>query len=167
MLYYQIQIDVFWTAMLSYLHALAVAGANGITAEQFLPYVSDTLSSLPMLLEFYTSRIDAGKHQGDVEKLAMGMASIEHVVQTSKEAGIDASLPAAVLEVFKRGVDNGHANDSFTSLIEMFKSLCDRIVRPHTIRGMRFFYMPKSYETILSVGSRELTEMILYFNMHP
>ncbi|WP_441295365.1 hypothetical protein [Paenibacillus sp. HGF5] len=33
----------------------------------------------------------------------------------------NASLPAAVLEVFMRGVANGHADDSFTSLIEMFK----------------------------------------------
>ncbi|MBX4148164.1 MULTISPECIES: NAD(P)-binding domain-containing protein [Paenibacillus] len=121
MLYYQIQIDVFWTTMLSYLHAVAIAGANGITAEQFLPYISDTLSSLPKLLEFYTYRIDTGKHHGDVEKLAMGLASVEHVVQTSKEAGIDPSLPTAVLEVFKRGVAKGHAGDSFTSLIEMFK----------------------------------------------
>ncbi|MDQ0060517.1 NAD(P)-dependent oxidoreductase [Paenibacillus harenae] len=121
MLYYQIQIDVFWTAMLSYLHALAVARANGITAEQMLPYISEILYTLPKLLEFYTPRIDTSKHHGDVEKLAMGLASIEHVVHTSKEAGIDASLPAAVLDVFKRGIASGHADDSFTSLIEIFK----------------------------------------------
>ncbi len=89
--------------MLSHLHALAVAEANGITAEQFLPYVSDMLSTLPKLLHFYTPLIDAGKHHGDVEKLAMGLASVEHVVQTSKEAGIDTSLPAAVLNIFKHG----------------------------------------------------------------
>lgn len=121
MLYYQLQIDVFWTAMLSNLHAVAVARANGITAEQLLPYVSDILSTMPKLLEFYAPRIDAGTHSGDVEKLAMGLASVEHVVQTSNEAGIDASLPAAVLDVFKRGVARGHAGDSFTSLIDMFQ----------------------------------------------
>jgi len=121
MLYYQIQIDVFWTALLSYLHSVTVAKANGISAQQLLPYVSDILSSLPRLLEFYTPRIDGGMHRGDVEKLAMGLASVEHVVQTSIEAGIDASLPAAVRDVFKRGVSNGHAGDSFTSLVEMFK----------------------------------------------
>ena len=60
MLYYQIQMDIFWTAMLSYLHALAIANANGITAEQFLPYASAMMSSLPKFVEFYTPRLDEG-----------------------------------------------------------------------------------------------------------
>ncbi|RNB87004.1 NAD(P)-dependent oxidoreductase [Brevibacillus fluminis] len=121
MLYYQIQMDIFWTSMLSYLHALAVANANGITAEQFLPYASSTLSSLPTFIEFYTSRLDEGKHPGDVDRLAMGFASVEHVVHTTEDARIDNALPAVVLEIFKRGMENGHASDSFTSLIEIFK----------------------------------------------
>ncbi|WP_396136202.1 NAD(P)-dependent oxidoreductase [Brevibacillus brevis] len=126
MLYYQIQMDIFWTSMLSYLHALAVANANGITAEQFLPYASATLSSLPGFVEFYTSRLDAGKHPGDVDRLAMGFASVEHVVHTTEDAGIDIALPAAVLKVFQRGMENGHAGDSFTSLIDIFKKTAVR-----------------------------------------
>ncbi|CAM3495470.1 MULTISPECIES: NAD(P)-dependent oxidoreductase [Paenibacillus] len=120
-LYYQIQMDMFWTSMLSYLHALSLAGANGLTAEQIRPYAIETMKSLPMFIEFYTPRIDAGEHPGDVDRLGMGVASVDHIVHTSKDAGIDASLPAAVLEVFKRGVANGQAGNSFTSLIEVFK----------------------------------------------
>nr|WP_245600157.1 hypothetical protein [Paenibacillus harenae] len=56
----------------------------------------------------------------------MGLASIEHVVHTSKEAGVDTSLPTAVLDIFKRGTASGHADDSFTSLIEIFKNFGDR-----------------------------------------
>jgi len=51
----------------------------------------------------------------------MGAASIEHVVATTRESGVDASLPRAVLEVFQRGMAAGHAGDSFTSLIRVFK----------------------------------------------
>ncbi|MET3293221.1 UNVERIFIED_CONTAM: hypothetical protein ABID98_005944 [Brevibacillus sp. OAP136] len=51
----------------------------------------------------------------------MGFASVEHVVHTTEDARIDNALPAAVLEVFKRGMESGHARDSFTSLIEIFK----------------------------------------------
>ncbi|MDT0453981.1 NAD(P)-dependent oxidoreductase [Streptomyces hesseae] len=120
-LYYQIQMDMFWTAMLSWLHALAVADANGITAEEFLPYAQSTMSSLPNFMAFYAGRIDKGEHPGDVDKLAMGVASVEHIVHTAENAGIDPSLPAAVLDVFKRGMTAGHAGDSFTSLIEVFK----------------------------------------------
>ncbi|GAA4850720.1 NAD(P)-binding domain-containing protein [Paenibacillus vulneris] len=125
MLYYQLQMDIFWTSMLGYLHAFAVASANGITAEQFLPYASATLSSLPTFVKFYTPRLDAGKHPGDVDRLAMGVASVEHVVHTTEDAGIDIALPSAVLDIFKRGVEKGHAGDSFTSLIEIFMKSSD------------------------------------------
>ncbi|WP_329110204.1 NAD(P)-binding domain-containing protein [Micromonospora sp. NBC_01699] len=120
-LYYQLQMDMFWTTMLSYLHALALADANGISAKEFLPYATSTLSSIPSFMEFYAPRIEAGEHPGDVDRLAMGTASVDHVVHTTRDAGIDAALPSAVLEIFRRGMAEGHATDSFTSLVEVFR----------------------------------------------
>ncbi|WP_058046413.1 NAD(P)-dependent oxidoreductase [Streptomyces roseifaciens] len=121
-LFYQIQMDMFWTAMLSYLHATAITAANGITAQEFLPYAQSTMASIPGFLAFYAPRIDAGRHDGDVDKLAMGVASIDHVVHTAEGSGVDAALPAAVREVFRRGVERGHGDDSFTRLLEVFKA---------------------------------------------
>ncbi len=120
-LYYQLQLDVFWTTALAYLHALAVADAHGISGQQLLPYLSGTVGSMPDFFAFYTPRIDAGEHPGDVDRLAMGVASVDHVVRTAEDAGVDATLPAAVLEIFRRGLTDGHAADSFTSLIETFR----------------------------------------------
>ncbi|MFG2557039.1 NAD(P)-dependent oxidoreductase [Streptomyces sp. NPDC048581] len=120
-LYYQLQLDVFWTTALAYLHALAVADAHGISAQDMLPSLSGTVASMPDFFGFYTPRIDAGEHPGDVDRLAMGVASVDHVVRTAEDAGVDATLPAAVLEIFRRGMTTGHAADSFTSLIETFK----------------------------------------------
>lgn len=85
-------------------------------------YASATLSSLPKFVEFYTPRLDAGEHPGDVDRLAMGFASVEHVVHTTKDAGVDAAFPTAVLDIFRRGMENGRGGDSFTSLIDIFKS---------------------------------------------
>jgi 3-hydroxyisobutyrate dehydrogenase-like beta-hydroxyacid dehydrogenase len=118
-LYYQLNMDMFWTSMLSWLHALAVARANGITAKELLPYATSALD-LRQFLEFYTDRIDAGEHSGDVDRLAMGVASIEHVAHTSRDSGIDPALPQAVLDIFRRGETSGHGGDSFTSLVDTF-----------------------------------------------
>ena len=120
MLYYQIQMDIFWTAMLSYLHALAIANANGITAEQFLPYASAMMSSLPKFVEFYTPRLDEGSTLVTWTDSQWAWRALSTLF-ILPEAGIDIALPATVLEVFRRGMKTGHASDSFTSLIETFK----------------------------------------------
>ncbi|SPL95159.1 dehydrogenase, putative [[Actinomadura] parvosata subsp. kistnae] len=119
-LYYQIGIDMFWTALTGYLHGQAVAEANGISAEEFLPRAVKTMD-LRYFLEFYAPRITAGHHEGDVERVSMGVASMEHVLRTTQAAGVDDSLPAAVLDLFRRGVAAGHGGQSLTSLIGVLK----------------------------------------------
>ncbi|SEH03207.1 3-hydroxyisobutyrate dehydrogenase [Nonomuraea solani] len=119
-LYYQIGIDMFWTGLAGYLHGQAVAEANGISAERFLPHAVKTMN-FQYFLEFYAPRIAAGDHRGDVDRLAMGVASLEHVVHTARASGVDPALPAAVLDVFRRGVAAGHGQDSLTSLVGVLK----------------------------------------------
>lgn len=116
-LYYQLNMDMFWTGMLGWVHAVALARANGISAKELLPSAVSALD-LRYFLEFYTDRIDAGQYSGDVDRLAMGVASVAHVVHTTRDAGIDTTLPMAVLEVFQRGVTAGHGGESFARLVE-------------------------------------------------
>ncbi|WP_207921302.1 NAD(P)-dependent oxidoreductase [Micromonospora sp. KC721] len=118
-LYYQLTMGMFWTSMMSWLHTLAVARANGITARELLPYATSALD-LRYFLEFYTDRIDADEHPADVDRLSMGVASIEHVAHTTRDSGIDPTLPETVLEIFRRGEAAGHGDRSFTSLINTF-----------------------------------------------
>ncbi|MER5930967.1 NAD(P)-binding domain-containing protein [Streptomyces sp. NPDC002054] len=120
-LMYQIGMVMFWTSMLSYWQAIAVADANGLTAADVLPHATATMTGMPGFLSFYAERIDAGEHSGDVDRLAMGMASVEHVLHTTADAGVDTALPAAVAALFRRGMDAGHAADSFSSLVELMK----------------------------------------------
>jgi 3-hydroxyisobutyrate dehydrogenase-like beta-hydroxyacid dehydrogenase len=116
---YQIGMVMFWTSMLSYWQAIALAGANGLTAADILPHAVETANSLPGFFSFYSERIDTGQHVGDVDRLAMGMASVEHILHTNADAGVDTALPAAVVDLFRRGMDTGHAADSFSSLVKL------------------------------------------------
>ncbi|WP_199547105.1 NAD(P)-dependent oxidoreductase [Streptomyces sp. N35] len=120
-LMYQIGMVMFWTSMLSYWQAVALADANGLAAADILPHAVETANSLPGFFSFYAERIDASRHLGDVDRLAMGMASVEHVLHTNADAGVDTTLPAAVVELFRRGMGAGHAADSFSSLVELMK----------------------------------------------
>lgn len=119
-LYYQIGIDMFWTALAGYLHGQAVAEASGISADEFLPRAVKSMD-LRYFLEFYAPRITAGNHEGDVDRVSMGAASVEHVLRTTRAAGVDGTLPAAVLEIFRRGVAAGHGQSSLTSLVGLLQ----------------------------------------------
>ncbi|ASR36938.1 6-phosphogluconate dehydrogenase [Prauserella marina] len=119
-LFYQIGMDMFWTGLLSYLHAQAVAEANGISAQRLLPIALKTMD-FGYFLEFYAPRISEGNHEGDVDKISMGEASIRHVIDTVEESGVDSSLPAAVHGIFARGMEAGLGADSLTSLLKVLR----------------------------------------------
>ncbi|MBR8640045.1 NAD(P)-dependent oxidoreductase [Streptomyces tuirus] len=121
-LLYQIVVGMFWTSVLGYWQAIALADANGLTASDVLPHATEMLTGMPGFLSFYAERIDAGEHGGDVERLAMGMASVEHVLHTNADAGVDTALPAAVAALFRRGMDAGYGADSASSLVELMKT---------------------------------------------
>ena len=115
-LHYQVQMDLFWTSMTAWLHSVAVAEANGVSVEELLPDAVETAASLPYFFRFYTPRLAAGNIEGDAERLSMGVASMEHVIDTARAAGVDPALPGAVLDAFRRAADAGHGADSFTSV---------------------------------------------------
>jgi 3-hydroxyisobutyrate dehydrogenase-like beta-hydroxyacid dehydrogenase len=121
-LLYQMGMVMFWTSMLSYWQVIALADANGLTAADVLPHATETMTGMPAFLSFYAERIDAGEHSGDLDRLAMGMASVEHVLHTNADAGVDTTLPAAVAALFRRGMDAGHGADSASSLVELMKT---------------------------------------------
>ncbi|MFC9088295.1 NAD(P)-dependent oxidoreductase [Nocardiopsis dassonvillei] len=119
-LFYQLGMDMFWTGLVGYVHAQATASANGVSAREFLPIALKTMD-FRYFLEFYAPRVDADEHGGDVDRLTMAAASMEHVLHTVEASGVDGSLPAAVLDVMRRGVAAGRGGDSLTSLTEVLR----------------------------------------------
>ncbi|MEU3714371.1 NAD(P)-dependent oxidoreductase [Streptomyces catenulae] len=120
-MYYQAQMTIFWTTMLSYYQTLALGKANGVSAKELLPYASMMTTMMPHFLELYAQHVDSGEYPGAVDRLAMGAASADHVLHTHKDAGVDTTLPAAVAEIFHKGMERGFAENSFSSLIEVLK----------------------------------------------
>ncbi|ATL29174.1 NAD(P)-dependent oxidoreductase [Streptomyces formicae] len=120
-LMYQLNMFIFWPAMVAYWQAVAVAGAHGIQAREIAPYVTENFAGMGHFIDFYASRVDAGNHAGDVDRASMGLASMEHVVHTASDAGVDTAFPAAVHDVFRRVVEAGHGADSFSWAVELLK----------------------------------------------
>ncbi|MEV6595116.1 NAD(P)-dependent oxidoreductase [Streptomyces acidicola] len=120
-MYYQAQMTIFWTSMLSFYQALALGKANGVSAADLLPYAKMQFAMMPHFLDLYAQHVDSASYPGDVDRLAMGAASIDHVTHTHKDAGVDTTLLEAVSKIFHAGMDKGFAENSFSSLIEILK----------------------------------------------
>ncbi|MFH8564681.1 NAD(P)-dependent oxidoreductase [Streptomyces sp. NPDC017988] len=120
-LMYQLNMAIFWPSMIAYWQAVAVAGAHGITAAEIAPYATENFAGMGHFIDFYAPRIDAGNHAGDVDRTAMGLASMDHVVHTATDAGVNAAFPEAVRDVFRRVVEAGHGADSFSRAVELMR----------------------------------------------
>ncbi|MEU5000218.1 NAD(P)-binding domain-containing protein [Streptomyces sp. NPDC021622] len=120
-LMYQLNMVIFWPAMIAYWQAVAVAAAHGITATEIAPYAAENFAGMGHFIDFYAPRIDAGNHAGDVDRTSMGLASMEHVVHTAADAGVDTAFPEAVREIFRRVMDAGHGADSFSRAVEVMR----------------------------------------------
>ncbi|MFI1282414.1 hypothetical protein ACH4U5_16960 [Streptomyces sp. NPDC020858] len=113
--YYQLNMILFWTAYTGWYQA--VARANGLTAADILPYAGATADSMR---GFYTGAaplIDAEEHGGEYERLAMCAASVEHVLHTAADSGVDTGILAAHAALYRRGVEAGFGADSSSRLI--------------------------------------------------
>ncbi|RNG20733.1 NAD(P)-dependent oxidoreductase [Streptomyces botrytidirepellens] len=122
-LMYQANLDVFLTTLAGFMHATALVGSAGITAEVFLPEVMQLFKAIPVMMdadgvEKLGARIDAGEHPGEAANAIMMGATADHIYATAKSSGVDTSLPGAVQEYYRRAIDDGHGTDSWTRIID-------------------------------------------------
>ena len=122
-LLYQAYLDVFLTALSGVLHGAALAETGGVRASTFLReargivQLVDSILSDPQL----ASRIEGGGHADALASTRMMGATAAHVLSASQEAGIDLELPRAIESHYARALAAGHANDGWTSLIEILR----------------------------------------------
>ncbi|MGW5009154.1 NAD(P)-dependent oxidoreductase [Streptomyces parvulus] len=112
-------LDIFWTAMSGYAHALALAGAEGVRASELLPFAQGIGAILPPLFAESARDLEAGTFPGEGNPLTSALSTMEHVVQLSDAHGIDAGLMRAAEAMSRRAVEGGHGADGFTRVAEM------------------------------------------------
>ncbi len=104
-------LDVFWTSVSGFLHALMVARTNGISPGELLPHARGIVEILPPIFAEFAERIENDRHDDSSAPVSSVAASVRHLIAASRDAGVDAG----VLELFRRYVDttvaNGHGSD--------------------------------------------------------
>lgn len=112
-------LDIFWTAMTGFAHALAVARAEGIAARQLAPFAKGIGAILPPLFEQYAQALDDGDFSGEDNPLTSAASSMAHIAHTSEAHGIDAGVMRAAEGLTRQAVDAGHGTDGFVRIAEL------------------------------------------------
>ncbi|MEV4803062.1 NAD(P)-binding domain-containing protein [Nonomuraea sp. NPDC049421] len=112
-------LDIFWTAMAGYAHALALAKAEGVTARELAPFAQGIAAILPPLIETGAEEADTGSFSGDVNPITSAASSMKHIVQASEERGIDASVMRAAEGLARRVIGLGHGEDGFLRITDL------------------------------------------------
>ncbi len=114
-------LDVFFTGMTAFLHAAALVGADGVPAATFLPYARRILALLDPTFGELARDVDAGEHPGDADTLDMELTALDHIVQTSRARGIDATVAAIPRALVAAAVTAGHGKDGFSRVIDALR----------------------------------------------
>jgi 3-hydroxyisobutyrate dehydrogenase-like beta-hydroxyacid dehydrogenase len=112
-------LDIFWTAMAGYVHALAIAKAEGVTARELAPFAKGIGAILPPIFEHSAEEMDGGSFSGEGNPLTSAASSMAHIVQASEAHGIDAGVMRAAEGLARRTIGLGHGGDGFTRIAEV------------------------------------------------
>ncbi|AWW38882.1 NAD(P)-dependent oxidoreductase [Streptomyces cadmiisoli] len=112
-------LDIFWTAMAGYAHALAMARAEGITARELAPFAQGIGAILPPLLAEFADDVDDGTYSGELNPITSTVSTMAHVIHTSEAHGIDAGVMRAAEGQARRAIGLGHAADGYLRVAEL------------------------------------------------
>ncbi|MEU4929934.1 NAD(P)-binding domain-containing protein [Streptomyces yokosukanensis] len=112
-------LDLFWTAMAGYAHAVAVARAEGVTAGELAPFAQGIGAILPPLFAQFARDADDGTYSGAINPLTSAASTMAHVVDVSEAHGIDAGVMRAVEGMARRSIGLGHGTDGFIRVAEV------------------------------------------------
>ncbi|CAM5454841.1 NAD(P)-dependent oxidoreductase [Streptomyces pilosus] len=112
-------LDIFWTAMAGYTHALALARAEGVTGAELAPFAHGIAAILPPLFTEFAADADAGTYSGELNPVTSAVSTMAHVVHASEAHGIDASVMRVVEGQARRVIALGHGTDGYTRVAEL------------------------------------------------
>ncbi|KFG72132.1 NAD(P)-dependent oxidoreductase [Streptomyces mutabilis] len=112
-------LDIFWTAMAGYVHALTVARAEGVTGAELAPFAQGIAAILPPLFTEFAADTDAGTYSGELNPITSAASTMAHVVHASEAHGIDASLMRVIEGQARRVIARGHGADGYTRVADV------------------------------------------------
>jgi 3-hydroxyisobutyrate dehydrogenase-like beta-hydroxyacid dehydrogenase len=111
------------TARLGFMFGLIFGGAvcrkAGLPIETFVGQIPLTLDMVRGYADLFTRTVPTRNYDDPGATVAVYQAGLSDVLATFETTGTPDALPRLMCDLAQRGVDEGHANQELTSLIEM------------------------------------------------
>ncbi|TDG00941.1 NAD(P)-dependent oxidoreductase [Paenibacillus piri] len=111
-------LDIFWTFMSGYIHALALAKAENIDARELASHAQGIIGILPDIMSAIADQVDEECYPGDESNLVSAAAGMEHIIQAALAHGLDTSVLASANAIARRAINAGYGTDSYARLVE-------------------------------------------------
>ncbi|MER5311161.1 NAD(P)-binding domain-containing protein [Streptomyces sp. NPDC002773] len=114
-------LGIMWSVFGGWLHATALAGADGVAARDFTAVAGRWLSTVSWFMSGYAEQIDAGEYPGADATIDVQVVAIGHLLEAGEARGVDGRLPRLHLELMRGAVEAGHGGDSYARIIDAFR----------------------------------------------
>jgi len=109
-------LDLFWTSVGGFLHAIGIAKAHGIGAAELLPHANGIVDILTPIFTEVVERVETGDHGRAGAPVSSVAASLHHLIATSRDAGVDAGALEAFARLVEKAVADGHGEQEISVL---------------------------------------------------
>ncbi|MEN4473332.1 NAD(P)-dependent oxidoreductase [Mycolicibacterium cosmeticum] len=101
-------LDLFWTSVAGFLHAVGIAKAHGIGPTALLPHATGIVDILTPIFTEIAERADTGHHDDPSASVSSVAASLHHLIATARSAGMDDAALQAFAGVVEKAIADGN-----------------------------------------------------------
>lgn len=109
-------LDLFWTSVSGFAHALMVARANDISPGELLPHADGIVGILSPIFTEIAERIERDRHDNSSASVSSVAASVRHLIAASRDAGVDTGVLEAVRGYVDAAVAAGYGADEISRI---------------------------------------------------
>ena len=114
-------LSAYYGTAFGFLHGAAICHSEGFSIEG---YTATMISLLPLLadtMKASAEMVAKGSYDGSQASLSTHAAGVKHILQLSRENGIDSLYPQLLVRFLDEAVAAGHGQHEFAALFEVLK----------------------------------------------
>ncbi|MFE9617773.1 NAD(P)-dependent oxidoreductase [Streptomyces sp. NPDC006384] len=114
-------LSIMWGVLNSFLHAAALLGTAHVKATTFAEMATTAINVTADYVTAYAEQIDEDTFPATDATVNVHVGGMQHLLEESQALGVSTELPKFFLELARRAVADGNAEDSYAAMIKQFR----------------------------------------------